>query len=104
MDQGPYLLLALEVDKLLLNGRWRMQINITGLDAALSADMGLNPREHHLFMTTCFLAGMPPCFIDAYNKPEGTFFPLRCTRIQYEGKNRRTWGRNEELKSILESR
>ena len=91
LDKGPHLKIALETDELLRSGRWRMQVNITGLDAAVSADMGLSPREHHLFSTFCFAAGMPPCYLDAREKPEGAFFPVRCDRIEYSGVKKRTW-------------
>ena len=60
LDDGPHIKLALETEQVLLQGRWRMQVNITGLAAAFAADMGLTPRQHHIFLTTVFLAGMPP--------------------------------------------
>ena len=91
VDQGSYVSLAFDIEKILLEGRWRFQMNITGLDAALAADMGFSVREYHLFVTPAFIAGMPPCFQDANEKPEGTFFPIRCSRIQYEGLDRRKW-------------
>ncbi len=91
--QGYFLKLAFEVEKILIEDRLRLHMNITGLDAALTADMGFSAREHHLFMTTCFLAGMPPCFIDAAEKDEGSLFPLHCGRIAYHGVAQRDWSR-----------
>ena len=32
-----------------------------------------------------FLAGMPPCYLDAAEKPEGQLFPLPCRMLSYEG-------------------
>jgi hypothetical protein len=91
LDQGKHIKLALEIERRLLAGRWRLRLNITGLDAAVSADMGMSVRDHHVFMTMCFLAGMPPCYIDAREQREGCFFPIRCSRIQYEGVEERSW-------------
>lgn len=90
--QGRCVRMAFEVERLLLEGRWRLHMNITGLDAALAADMGLTPREYHLFVTPAFLAGMVPCFEDARQQVEGVFFPLSCGRLVYEGAARREWG------------
>lgn len=91
LDQGPHLKMALEIENFLKNGRWRMQLNITGLDAAVCADLGLTPRQHHLFMTMCFLAGMPPCFLDTNEREEGIFLPISCASIEYEGVASRKW-------------
>lgn len=91
-DKGFYVRLAFEIEKILLEGGWRMRMNIAGLGAALAADMGFTPEEFHLFKIPCFIAGMAPCSIEANSRSEGSFFPLRCTRIAYEGAVRREWG------------
>ncbi len=88
---GPYTRLAFDVEQALLKGRWRLQMNVAALIAGLAADQGLSAREYHQYMTLCFSAGMFPCFIDAAQKPEGGLFPLRCSRIEYQGKARRKW-------------
>lgn len=93
LDQGPYLRLALQTEQTLLKGRWRMKINYGGLAAALAADIGLTPQEYYLFMFPAFLAGMPPCFIEASEKPEGTLYPIPCSDILYEGQTQRSWGK-----------
>lgn len=90
-SQGKFLRLAFEVEDTLKVSPWPLVMNVGALLAALSADQGLTPREHYAFMTLCFSAGMFPCFIDAENKPEGSFFPLRCDIIKYEGKPIRKW-------------
>lgn len=91
LANGPHTQIALKVEKILLEGRWRMRMNITGLCAALSADQGLSEREHFMFTAPCFTAGIVPCFIEAHERQEGTFLPIRCNRIQYEGITRRKW-------------
>jgi hypothetical protein len=91
LDGGGHLKLAFEVEKILLAGRWRLHMNYAALTAALAADFGLSPREYHLFVIPCFLAGMPPCYMDAAEKPEGLLFPLPCRVMLYEGVARRHW-------------
>lgn len=91
LADGPYTQIAFEVEKILLQGRWRMRMNVTGLCAALSANQGLSEREHFLFTTPCFTAGIMPCFIEASERQEGTFLPIRCGRIHYQGVPKRKW-------------
>jgi hypothetical protein len=93
LDQGPYLRLALDVEEKLLAGRWRMKMNYASLITALGADIGLTSREFYLFMFPLFLGGMPPCFIEASERPEGTLYPAACSDILYEGQTQRTWHR-----------
>ncbi|MDO8595037.1 MAG: hypothetical protein Q7R45_00275, partial [Sulfuricaulis sp.] len=49
LDNGPHLKLAFEVERILLQGRWRWHINSVGLTAALCADFGMSPREYNFF-------------------------------------------------------
>lgn len=91
LDNGPYLKLALEVEDKLLHGRWRMKMNYAALVAALGSDLGLDERELYLFVFPVFLAGMPPGYIEAGSRPEGTLYPMPCDYILYDGPSRRTW-------------
>ena len=91
LDGGPYLKLAFEVEKILLAGRWRMRMNYGALVAALATDLGLSPIESYFFGIPAFLAGMPPCYLDAAEKPEGQLYPLPCRMMSYEGVARRRW-------------
>lgn len=91
LDGGPYLKLAFEVEKILLEGRWRLRMNYGALVAALATDFGLSLRESYFLGFPAFLAGMPPCYLDAAEKPEGLLFPLPCRMLSYEGVDRRQW-------------
>jgi hypothetical protein len=91
LDGEPHLKLAFEVEKILLAGRWRMRMNYAALAAALCADFGMSPREYYFASIMAFLAGMPPCYMDAVEKPEGLLFPLPCRDMLYEGVARRRW-------------
>lgn len=91
LDGGGHFRLAFEVEKILLAGRWRMHMNYAALAAALAADFGLSPYEYYFFVIPAFLAGMPPCYLEAAEKPEGLLFPLPCRMLSYEGAARRRW-------------
>jgi hypothetical protein len=34
---------------------------------------------------------MPPCFIEASGKREGTLYPITCADILYDGHSKRVW-------------
>ena len=91
LDNGDYYSLAIRVENILQEGRWRFRMNFGGLAAATCADLGFSPKEYYLYALPGFLAGMLPCFIEANEKPAGTFLPLGCNRINYTGKNERHW-------------
>lgn len=94
LDQGAHLRLAFEVEQLLLADNKALRMNYAGLIAALAADLGMSPREFHLFIFPVVLAGMPPCYVEAAERPEGTLFPLSCAHIRYEGVPKREWCRS----------
>jgi citrate synthase len=91
LHEGEHTRLALKVDDILKNCRYRLKLNFGGLTAALCADMRFTPRQYYIGATMCFIAGMPPCYIDALDHAEGTFLPLRCDRVKYEGVPPRRW-------------
>lgn len=90
LDKGKHLNICLRVYKH-LKATKGLSMNIAAINASLMADVGLKPEEHQLFLTLCFVAGMPPCYIDARDKPAGAFFPVRCEQIVYDGAPRRSW-------------
>ena len=91
LDGGPHLKLAFEVEKILLEGRWRMRMNYVALTAALCSDIGLSPSEYYISSMMAFLGGMPPCYLDAVEKSEGMLFPLPCRMLSYQGVGHRRW-------------
>ena len=88
---GEHVTLAYRIEKYLMNGRWRMQMNIAGLCAAIGADIGFSLQEYYLWQLNAFSAGMTACYADAVTKPAGALFPLRCSRIKYLGTDKRAW-------------
>lgn len=91
LDQGPHLKLAFEIDDYLVENRFRMRINYGAVAAALLADLHVAPLEFYLYGFPTFLAGIPPCFIEAVEEPEGTLYPIPCTDIVYDGREKRSW-------------
>ncbi len=88
---GPHVQLAHDVERFLSEGRLRMGMNYGAIVAALAVDLGLSPREYYLYMHTAFLAGMNPCYLDASQRPAGTFLPLPCSGVAYVGAPKRAW-------------
>lgn len=89
--QGEHLKTAREIERILLEHRYRFRMNVAAMAAALAADQGLSRREYYQFVLPCFFAGMSPCFMDAEEKPAGAFMPMRCDRIEYTGPRPRRW-------------
>lgn len=91
MDRGAHVELAFAVEKILVGRNPALRMNYGGLVAAVAADMGFSPREYYLFRIPSFLAGMPPCYLEAAENPAGLLFPLPCRVMLYEGAPRRRW-------------
>lgn len=81
---GEYLRLAFEVEDILF-AKKKMKMNIAAVNAAISADAGLSAREYYLMASLAFSAGMFASMIDAMDKEEGSFFPLKVSRIKHIG-------------------
>jgi citrate synthase len=90
-EKGEILQLAFKIERYLKDERRRLCMNITGVAAALCADQGLTTRQYTAYAAIAFNAGIVPCYLDAVDKPNGSFFPLRCDRLQYHGPEQRNW-------------
>lgn len=90
-DQLPHVQTALEIDSLLKTSRYRLSMNVAALAAAMAADQGLSRQEYYLYLVLAFSVGHLACYADAVNHTEGSFFPLRCSRIDYKGVKPRHW-------------
>jgi hypothetical protein len=91
LGSGPYLRLALDAEQILTSRHKDLRLNYGGLVAAVFLDLGFSREEYALATVPLFFAGMPPCYIEATEKDEGTLFPLSCRNILYEGKATRRW-------------
>jgi citrate synthase len=94
LDGGPHFKLAFEVENVLAElGKPTLRMNYAAMTAALGADLGLSAREFQLFRVPLFMAGMPPCLVEAAENPEGALFPISCDAIAYDGQEKRAWRR-----------
>lgn len=82
--------IAIRVAKLLKKDKG-LNMNAAALYAAIGADLGFNAKTFHTFMTLCFIAGMPPGYLEGSEQKEGTFLPIRCDRLKYTGVGKRDW-------------
>lgn len=86
----PHFELAIKVAHILKQEK-NLNMNAAALYSALGADLGFTNKQFHTFMTLCFVAGMPPCYIEADDEKAGTFLPVRCDRLNYTGPGKRVW-------------
>ena len=91
LGYGQHLRIALETEQLLLAKNPRLRMNYAGMTSALCADLGFSVSEFHMFRVPLFLAGMPPGYIEARDRTEGTLFPTPCRDVRYQGVARRAW-------------
>lgn len=87
----PYMQLAMLMHEHLINSEQEISINIGGVMAGFCADEGATPQELYYLMVVCFYVGSLACYIDTIEKPEGMFFPIRCSRVKYSGAEIRAW-------------
>jgi len=88
---GLHFRLALDVEQALLRRKPFLKLNYAGATAALAADLGLTARQYQLYNVLKTLLGMPPCVVEASEKPEGALMAMPCANVIYEGQAPRTW-------------
>lgn len=91
LSDGAHLRIALDTEQLLVAKNARLRMNYAAMTAALCADMGFTIAQFHMFRVPLFLAGMPPGYIEALERPAGSLFPIPCRHLHYEGVARRNW-------------
>jgi hypothetical protein len=92
-DQGRHYRMAYLVERILVEEHKPfLKMNYAAATAALAADLGFSPREYHLFNILKTLAGIPPCIVEAAEKPAGAVMPLACVDVVYNGTAPRPWG------------
>lgn len=96
LHNGPHLALAWQVEQVLLSRYAQLQMNYSGLHAAIIADMGMSVRELQLLRMPIFIAGMAPCVVEAAEKPERVLFATPCNAVEYSGQAPRAWKRAEQ--------
>ena len=94
---GPHLQLAFAVEQQLLALGRPLRMNYAPVLAAIPLDLGFTPEQLHLFITPSLMAGMPPCYLEARERPAGATFALRCERLSYHGPDARGWQESEAI-------
>ena len=91
-ERIPFIMaLAWQVEQVLLSRYAQLQMNYSGLHAAIIADMGMSVRELQLLRMPIFIAGMAPCVVEAAEKPERVLFATPCNAVEYSGQAPRPW-------------
>lgn len=87
-NDGPHLLLAYEIERVLLE-QFDEGMNINGYMSAFLADQGFSSQEVYQMFSLLVASGVTACYLDTYNQPPNSFLPLRCEDIDYQGVPRR---------------
>lgn len=93
MGEGLHFKLAFEIEHILTKEMDKpgLLMNYAGMTSSLGADLGLSQREFQLLRVPAFFGGMPPCFVEAAEKPAGALLPTPCSGVSYEGIENRPW-------------
>lgn len=91
LDRGPHYRLAFEVEEALVKCKPALKMNYASITAALAADLGFTARQFQLFSALMVFAAIPPCALEASEKPEGFLMPVSCAHVDYEGPALRRW-------------
>ncbi|MFK7815407.1 MAG: hypothetical protein AB8B92_03645 [Gammaproteobacteria bacterium] len=91
LGSGEHIKLAFDIEKTLISLGYKMHANIASIAAGLVADQGLTAREYYYYLVNCFSIGILLCHFDSSRKKEGLLFPIRCTKVVYQGNSNRVW-------------
>lgn len=88
---GPYTDHLLKIEETVIALGSPLRPNAAIFMASLMLDQEIDHLTAGHYIALTFTSGIAACLIDALQKPEGCFLPLRCSRIQYEGPDERDW-------------
>ena len=81
---GEHLLLAYEIEQRMLE-QFGEGMHIGGYTAAFLSDQGLAPEEMYRVSSILVSSGVHACYAETAAQPAESFFPLRCSDIDYQG-------------------
>ncbi len=84
MPVGSHLALAYEIENVLME-KFQEGMNVNGYVSAVMSDYGFSAEEIYQIFSTLVASGVTACHLDASHQPAGSFLPLRCTDIDYQG-------------------
>lgn len=89
---GRFVTLAFQIETGLQQQGLPLRLNTGGLIAAICADQGMSALQLYYYVSHCFYVSLAACNADALRHDIGSFFPLRCAQIEYQGVAERKWG------------
>jgi len=83
IKEGDHLCIAYKIEESL--NKYKMIMNYGGYVMARMLDMGFSPKDIYRISSLAFFTGIAPCYIEAFENEPGTFLPIACEDILYEG-------------------
>ncbi len=83
-EKGEHLTLAFEIDEILYR-KYKESMNSAGFRSAFLSDQGFTPREIFRLISIIVNSGVNACYVEAFDNPPESFFPLRCEDVEYQG-------------------
>jgi len=87
-EVGPHLQLAYDIEKV-LSDRFDEAMNINSYMSGFLSDQDYSPIEVYRLFSVLVFSGVTACHVDAADREQGTFAPLRASDIIYSGKEAR---------------
>ncbi len=91
IPRGKYVNLVFAVEKSMMEMGLPLRANYAAFGAAIPLDLGLTLQQVVCYLYVYMLAGIPPCYLEALERPEGATFPIKCEDISYTGPEIRSW-------------
>lgn len=81
---GPHMSLAYAIEER-LSEQFDETMNINGYMSAFMSDQGYTPEEVYRIFSALVFSGITACYVDAADRIEGSFAPLKVEDIEYTG-------------------
>lgn len=91
IELGEYVQLVLKLDQCMQEMGMPLRANYAALGAAIPLDAGLTLSQVACYLYVYMLAGIPPCYLEALERPEGCTFPISCAQVKYVGPPLKPW-------------
>lgn len=88
---GKHLQLAFSIEQTLFEMGRPLRLNAAVVCPCIILDFGFSLVQAYMFLVPVFTLGMYPVFLEALERPSGATFPLRCSKIKYDGPDAQAW-------------
>lgn len=85
LKTGGHISVAREID-MVMQDRYKESINLAGFCAAFLADYDFAPNDVYRLLSCAVNSGVHACYAEVADQTPGSFFPLHCEDIDYQGK------------------